>query len=109
GRYSEVTGESGLDNDLVNRSFEIPKRSEEDYKKVEEPYKSMVDAFAAGLNYYLAKHPEVHPRLLTHFEPWYLGALERNNINTHLYGQLHVDRTQGHKMLDYWRSSQGSN
>jgi acyl-homoserine lactone acylase PvdQ len=27
-------------------------------------------AFADGINFYLAKHPEVKPRLLTHFEPW---------------------------------------
>ena len=27
-------------------------------------------AFADGVNYYLAQHPEVKPKLLNHFEPW---------------------------------------
>ena len=27
-------------------------------------------AWADGLNFYLAKHPEVKPRVITHFEPW---------------------------------------
>ena len=27
-------------------------------------------AFADGINYYLKTHPEVQPKLLTHFEPW---------------------------------------
>ena len=32
--------------------------------------KELCDAFADGLNYYLATHPDVTPSLLTHFEPW---------------------------------------
>src|SRR3954453_21984763 len=30
----------------------------------------LMDAWADGLNYFLATHPNVHPRVLTHFEPW---------------------------------------
>jgi penicillin amidase len=33
----------------------------------------------AGLNYYLATHPEVRPLLLTRFEPWYPLAFIRYN------------------------------
>jgi acyl-homoserine lactone acylase PvdQ len=29
-----------------------------------------MDAWADGLNYYLATHPEVRPRVLTRVEPW---------------------------------------
>ncbi|MGH7444708.1 MAG: penicillin acylase family protein, partial [Longimicrobiales bacterium] len=35
------------------------------------------DAWAAGLNHYLATHPEVRPRLLWHFEPWFVFARTR--------------------------------
>ncbi|MEJ7665596.1 MAG: penicillin acylase family protein [Hymenobacter sp.] len=31
---------------------------------------SLLDAFAAGTNYYLATHPTVQPRLLRRFQPW---------------------------------------
>src|SRR5262249_24589892 len=33
--------------------------------------------FAAGINYFLATHPNVTPRLITHFEPWFPLAFER--------------------------------
>jgi acyl-homoserine lactone acylase PvdQ len=32
--------------------------------------KSLCNAFADGVNYFLYTHPEVKPKLLTHFEPW---------------------------------------
>ena len=38
---------------------------------------SLCAAFALGLNYYLAKHPETKPRLITHFEPWHVLAYGR--------------------------------
>jgi len=41
--------------------------------------RSLCDAFAAGFNYYLERHPEVRPRLLTKIEPWYTLAFIRYN------------------------------
>jgi penicillin amidase len=41
--------------------------------------RSLCDAFAAGFNYYLARHPNVRPRLLTKVEPWYPLAFIRYN------------------------------
>ena len=32
--------------------------------------KTLMNAWADGLNYYLATHPDVKPRVITHFEPW---------------------------------------
>jgi pimeloyl-ACP methyl ester carboxylesterase len=32
--------------------------------------KKLMNAFADGLNFYLHTHPEVKPKLITHFEPW---------------------------------------
>ncbi|MBI3736353.1 penicillin acylase family protein, partial [Candidatus Sumerlaeota bacterium] len=109
GRYAEINGEAGLDNDLVNRAFEIPRRSKEDFEKAAPPYRKLAEAFAAGLNFYLEKHTEVKPRLITHFEPWYFSAIERNNILTHMYGQMHIDRSGNKKNLEEWRAHAGSN
>ena len=39
--------------------------------------RAIYDAYAAGLNHYLARHPEVKPLLLRRFEPWYPLALMR--------------------------------
>lgn len=77
GRYAEVVGSKGLNLDLVNRAFEIVPRSQADYGNLEPKIKSLCSAFAAGLNYYLAKHPQVQPRLIRQFEPWHMVALGR--------------------------------
>src|SRR4026207_1602702 len=62
GRYAELYGDKGIDSDLLNRSFEIPKQAEVDFVKMEPPLKAICEAYAAGLNYYLAEHPQLKPR-----------------------------------------------
>jgi acyl-homoserine-lactone acylase len=39
-----------------------------------------LDAWADGLNFYLAKHPRVKPRLITHFEPWMALSFSEGSI-----------------------------
>src|SRR5206468_7630417 len=57
----------------------------------------LMDAFADGLNYFLYKHPDVKPRVITHVEPWMAlsftegsigGDIERINVRdlAALYG-----------------------
>jgi acyl-homoserine-lactone acylase len=79
GRASELYGESTLDDDRVNRALEIPRLARAEYARLPARLRGLVDAFAAGLNYYLARHPDVRPRLLAHFEPWYPLAFIRYN------------------------------
>ncbi|MES1213684.1 MAG: penicillin acylase family protein [Singulisphaera sp.] len=78
GRYAEILGPKGLNSDLLNRAFEIVPRSREDYDQLEPEVKTICASFTAGLNYYLATHPEVKPRLITHFEPWHVLAFGRH-------------------------------
>lgn len=40
------------------------------YKESPEWLQVLCVAFADGINYYLKTHPEVQPKLITHFEPW---------------------------------------
>jgi penicillin amidase len=79
GRRAEVDGEAGLVNDRRNRTLEIPRLAREEYARMPRPLRTLLDGFAAGLNAYLADHPEVRPRLLTRFEPWYPLAFIRFN------------------------------
>ena len=74
GRYAEIHGESGLNNDLLHRTFEIDRRSREDYANLKPPIKKICDAYVAGINYFLQKNPEVKPRLIERFEPWHVVA-----------------------------------
>jgi acyl-homoserine-lactone acylase len=40
----------------------------------------LMRAWADGLNYFLATHPNVHPRVLTHFEPWMALSFSEGSI-----------------------------
>jgi penicillin amidase len=79
GRRAEVDGEAGLVNDRRNRTLEIPRLAREEYARMPRPLRTLLDGFASGLNAYLADHPEVRPRLLARFEPWYPLAFIRFN------------------------------
>jgi len=79
GRASELYGERTLEADRLNRALEIPKFAREEYARLDRHMRSLCDAFAAGFNYYIERHPEVSPRLLTKIEPWYTLAFIRYN------------------------------
>lgn len=71
GRISEVKGESSLYDDLLIRMIIDESDAKKDYEKAPGWLKKLCNAFADGINYYLYKHPEVKPALLTKFQPWY--------------------------------------
>jgi acyl-homoserine-lactone acylase len=79
GRASEVYGERTLDDDRLNRALEITKLAREEYARLDPHMRALCDAYAAGFNYYLERHPEVRPRLLTQVEPWHTLAFIRYN------------------------------
>jgi len=79
GRASELYGEKSLDEDRLNRALEIPRLAREEYSRLDPRMRALCDAFAAGFNFYLARHPEVRPRLLMKIEPWYTLAFIRYN------------------------------
>jgi len=70
GRLAEVDGEDALYSDLRARLYMTTAEAKAAYAKAPDWLKALCDAFADGINYYLATHPEVKPKLLTHFEPW---------------------------------------
>ncbi len=77
GRLSEVYGEGQLYNDLQMKLIYDTAAAITDYKRSPLWLRKLLDAAADGVNYYLYKHPEVKPLVLTHFEPWF--ALLRTN------------------------------
>ncbi|MCQ4212651.1 penicillin acylase family protein [Streptomyces longispororuber] len=70
GRLAEAEGESALWQDLRQRLFLDPADLRKDYAKCPQWLRTLMRAWADGLNYYLATHPEVRPRVLDRFEPW---------------------------------------
>jgi penicillin amidase len=94
GRAAEVYGEKALPDDLVNRALEITKLSKDEYAKASPKTKEICQALADGLNYFLAVHPEVKPRLITHFEPWHPLAFRRYILyQSFIYGKSGLHAT----------------
>ncbi|MEX2334514.1 MAG: penicillin acylase family protein [Pseudohongiella sp.] len=70
GRLAEVEGESALFSDLRAKLYMSEEEARAAYASAPGWLRELSDAFADGLNYYLATHPEVQPKLLTRFESW---------------------------------------
>ncbi len=89
GRLAEAEGESAIYQDLRMKLFIDPAELKKQYAASPEWLKTLMNAFADGLNFYLAKHPEVKPRVIARFEPWMAlsftegsigGDIERINV-----------------------------
>jgi len=71
GRLSEINGEKDLFNDLQIRLLIDTTAAIADYQKAQPWLKKLLEAHAAGINYYLYKNPKTKPLLLKRFKPWY--------------------------------------
>lgn len=80
GRLAEVEGEAELYRDLRMKLFINPDFLKAQYRQSPAWLKKLMMAFADGLNYYLATHPEVKPDLITRFEPWMALAFSEGSI-----------------------------
>src|ERR1700741_227202 len=70
GRTAEAEGEGAIWQDLRARLYVSEPELKANYAASPEWLKRLMDSWAAGLNYYLATHPNVKTRGLTRFEPW---------------------------------------
>ena len=70
GRLAEAEGEAEIYRDLRMKLFIDPADMRAKYQASPEWLKELMNAWADGLNYYLYKHPQVKPRVITRFEPW---------------------------------------
>jgi len=81
GRASEIYGEETLRDDWVNRALGVEALARREYEGADERLRALLDGYAAGLEHYVASHPEVRseggPHVLERFEPWYPLALIR--------------------------------
>ena len=71
GRLSEVLGARHLAEDLEMRLIYDSASAVKDYHNSPAWLKKLCNAFADGVNYYLYKHPDVRPEVLTRFQPWF--------------------------------------
>ena len=80
GRLAEAEGETALWQDLRMKLFIDPDALKAQYAASPAWLRALMDAWADGLNYYLATHPDVKPRVLTRFEPWMALSFTEGSI-----------------------------
>ena len=80
GRLAEAEGEAAIWRDLRMKLFIDPDTLKAQYAASPEWLRTLMDSWADGLNFYLAKHPEVKPRVLTRFEPWMALSFSEGSI-----------------------------
>jgi acyl-homoserine-lactone acylase len=90
GRTAEAEGEKAIWQDLRARLYVSEPELKAWYAKSPPEVQRLMNAWADGLNYFLATHPQVKPRVLTRFEPWMAlsftegsigGDIERIDLN----------------------------
>jgi acyl-homoserine lactone acylase PvdQ len=70
GMLAQAEGESAIYSDLRARLFVDPVHLQALYHESPEWLQTLMAAWSDGLNYFLSKHPAVHPKVIRHFEPW---------------------------------------
>ena len=71
GRQAELEGSKMIYEDLMMQLIQDSAEAVKDYNNSPEWFKQLLVAHADGINYYLSKHPEVHPKVIQKFQPWY--------------------------------------
>jgi len=80
GRVAEAEGEAAIWQDLRMKLFIDLDTLKAQYAASPAALRALMDAWADGLNYYLARHPDVKPRVLTRFEPWMALSFTEGSI-----------------------------
>ncbi|HSR96967.1 MAG TPA: penicillin acylase family protein [Kofleriaceae bacterium] len=80
GRMAEAEGESAIWADLRMKLFIDPAVLQAQYAASPPWLCELMDAWADGLNHYLATHPAVKPRVITRFEPWMALSFSEGSI-----------------------------
>lgn len=80
GRLAEAEGETAIYRDLRMKLFIDPVDLKTKYAASPAWLKTLMNAWADGLNFYLASHPEVKPRVIAKFEPWMALSFSEGSI-----------------------------
>ncbi|HEU4969058.1 penicillin acylase family protein [Sphingomonas sp.] len=80
GRQAEADGEAAIWDDLRARLYVDEAGLRAAYARSPKNMQALMNAWADGLNYFLATHPEVKPKALTRFEPWMALSFTEGSI-----------------------------
>jgi len=99
GRLAEIEGEKSLYSDLRARLYMTKDEAQKHFDESPAWLQKLCIAFADGLNYYLKTHPEVTPKLITHFEPWMPMYFSEGSIGGD------IERVSTRKIKNFYDSS----
>ncbi len=80
GRTAEAEGEKAVWQDLRQRLFVDPEDLKKEFAQSPAWLQSLMNSWADGINFYLAQHAEVKPRVLARFEPWMALSFTEGSI-----------------------------
>ena len=80
GRTAEAEGEKAIWADLRARLYVSDEELKADYARSPPAFQKLMNAWADGLNYFLATNPNVHPRVIKRFEPWMAMSFTEGSI-----------------------------
>jgi acyl-homoserine-lactone acylase len=80
GRLAEAEGERAIWQDLRMKLFIDPDTLQAQYAASPGWLRTLMDAWADGLNYFLATHPGVKPQVIARFEPWMALSFTEGSI-----------------------------
>jgi len=80
GRTAEADGEKAIWQDLRARLYVSEPELKAYYAKSPAKMQALMNAWADGLNFFLATHPDVHPKVLKHFDPWMALSFTEGSI-----------------------------
>ena len=119
GRTAEAEGQAAIWADLRQKLWVDPVDLKAKYAQSPAALKALMDAWADGLNYYLATHPKVTPRVIRRFEPWMALSFTEGSIGGDIehvslhdleafYGETHTATLSDDEALRFKEPS-GSN
>ena len=115
GRTAEAEGEKAIWQDLRARLYVSESELKAYYWQSPQEMRRLMDAWADGLNYFLATHPQVKPRVLKRFEPWMALSFTEGSIGGDIE-RIDLDQLKAFysenaiaSALSPWRDPQGSN
>ena len=115
GRTAEAEGEKAIWQDLRARLYVSESELKAYYWQSPQSMRRLMDAWADGLNYFLATHPQVKPRVLTRFEPWMALSFTEGSIGGDIE-RIDLEQLKAFysgraiaSALSPWRDPQGSN
>jgi len=118
GWTAQAEGKAALWQDLRQQLWVDPAALKKQYARSPAWLRKLMDAWADGLNWYLATHPDVHPKVIAHFAPWMALSFTEGSIGGDIedvslkelaafYGDAHPQLAQANPPS--WAEPTGSN